>query len=311
MPQPQIFAGSAQYPPATPQPVVTIGNFDGVHRGHRQLLTRLRERAAQLDAPSCVYTFEPPPRVLLAPKQRSPRIMPWTEKIRLLGEAGIDQVVVERFTRAFAQHPPDWFLQEILQQRLRARALVVGYDFRFGRARGGDVGFLRRTVPHLLVDQVRPFVEEEDVISSSSIRALVLAGDVERAALFLGRPHCLIGTIVAGEQRGRKIGFPTANVETGDELVPCGGVYAVRARINRRAPWRDAVANLGVRPTFGGGGRFLIEVHLIDFRGDLYGDELQVSFISRLRDEQRFEGRDALSLQLRQDVADARALLQP
>jgi len=310
MPQPQIFAGSAQYPARAPQPVVTIGNFDGVHRGHHHLLSQLQERAAQLDAPSCVYTFEPPPRVLLAPKLRSPRIMPWTEKIRLLGEAGIDHVVVERFTRAFAQHPPEWFLNEILLRRLRSRALVVGYDFRFGRARGGDVGFLRRTMPNLPVDQVRPFVEDERTISSSAIRSLVSDGNVEQAASFLGRPHTIMGTVVAGDQRGRTLGFPTANIETDDELLPTHGVYAVRARLNRRGGWRPAVANLGIRPTYSGD-RFLIEVHLLDFRGDLYGDEIQVAFVGRLRDERRFSGSDALVAQLREDVAAASALLQP
>lgn len=309
MPQPQIFAGSAQYPPSLPQPVVTIGNFDGVHRGHHSLLGRLRERAEEVGAPSCVYTFEPPPRVLLAPKQRSPRIMPWTEKIRLLGEAGIEQVVVERFTRAFAQHPPAWFLHEILQRRLRARALVVGYDFRFGRARGGSVGFLRQTAPELPVDQVRPFQDGDDTISSSAIRALVSAGDVERAAHFLGRPHTITGTVTHGAKRGRTLGFPTANVQTDDELLPTAGVYVVQARLNRRGGWLPGVANLGVRPTFVQSGRFLVEVHLLDFSGNLYGDEMQVRFVGRLRDEQQFAGPDALLLQLRQDIAAARALL--
>ncbi|MEL6349390.1 MAG: bifunctional riboflavin kinase/FAD synthetase [Myxococcota bacterium] len=305
---PQIFAGSAQYPRDTQQPVVTIGNFDGVHRGHLHLLGRLKERAAQLGAPSCVFTFEPPPRVLLAPQQRKPRIMPWDEKIRQLNLLGIDHVVIERFTRAFAQHPPEWFISEILQRRLRARALVVGYDFRFGRARGGDVGLLRRTVPHLPVDQVRPFTDGEDVISSSAIRRLVVAGDVEKAARFLQRPHNLVGTVIAGDKRGRKMGFPTANLETDDELIPRSGVYAVRARINRGDEWLPAVANLGTRPTFDGR-RFLIEVHLLDFRGDLYGHELQVGFIGRLRDEQRFANSEALATQLREDVAAARAVL--
>lgn len=310
MPQPQIFAGSAQYPSTLPAPVVTIGNFDGVHRGHHSLLGRLRERADEVGAPACVYTFEPPPRVLLAPKaKRSPRIMPWTEKIRLLGEAGIEQVIVERFTRSFSQHPPEWFVHEILGQRLRARALVVGYDFRFGRARAGDVGFLRRTVPQLPVDQVRPFKDGADTISSSAIRKLVVAGDVERAAYFLGRPHTITGTVVDGDKRGRTLGFPTANVQTEDELLPVAGVYAVEARLNRRGSWRPAVANLGVRPTFVQGGRFTVEVHLLDFSGDLYGDEVQVRFVGRIRDERHFDGRDALLHQLHHDVDAARALL--
>ena len=310
MPQPQIFAGSAQYPEMAPQPVVTIGNFDGVHCGHHHLLSALRRRAEALGAPSCVYTFEPPPRVLLAPKLRQPRIMPWTDKIRLIGEAGIDQVVVERFTRSFAQHPPEWFLSEILQRRLRAQALVVGYDFRFGRARGGDVGFLHRHAPHLPVEQVQPHIDGEAVVSSSLIRTLVSEGNVAQASAFLGRPHVVLGTVVAGDQRGRRMGFPTANVETNDELIPAGGVYAVRMRTNRTGPWRPAVANLGTRPTFGSNGHFCIEVHVIDFRGDLYGDEVQVAFVDRIRDELTFAGMGELMQQLHRDVDVARTRLQ-
>lgn len=307
---PQIFAGSAQYPTQTPPPVVTIGNFDGVHLGHHHLIERLQATAAALGAPSCVYTFEPPPRVLLAPHLRQPRIMPWTEKLRLLGEAGVQHVVVERFTRAFAQHPPDWFIAQILQRRLRARALVVGYDFRFGQGRRGDVDLLRSAAPTLPVTQVQPHALDgsEDVISSSRIRRLVAEGRVTQAAELLGRPHHLVGTVVAGEQRGRLLGFPTANIASDDELLPAPGVYAVRARIDQDGPWRPGIANLGNRPTFDGH-RFLIEVHLLDFQADLYGREVQVGFIDRLRDERRFDHADALAAQLRADADDARRRL--
>ncbi|MFT5681105.1 MAG: riboflavin kinase/FMN adenylyltransferase [Myxococcota bacterium] len=305
---PEIFAGSAQYPRDAAPPVVTIGNFDGVHLGHRHLLGRLKRRAEELGAPACVYTFEPPPRVLLAPQLRQSRISPWDEKVRLLHEFGIDQIVIERFTRAFAQHPPEWFVREILERRLRAKALVVGYDFRFGRARAGDVDMLRRTVPYLPVEQVRPHSDGSDVVSSSAIRRLVEAGEVERAAVLLGRPHVIVGTVVGGEQRGRRLGFPTANVESDSELLPFPGVYAVRTRIDGVPDWLPSVANLGTRPTFDGR-HFLIEVHILDFRGNLYGRQAQVAFIGRLRDEQKFADADALSAQLRQDVIAARALL--
>jgi len=305
---PEIIAGSAQYPRDTPPPVVTIGNFDGVHLGHQHLLARLKRRAQELSAPSCVYTFEPPPRVLLAPQLRQSRISAWDEKIRLLHEFGIDQVVIERFTRSFAQHPPEWFIREILERRLRVRALVVGYDFRFGRARAGDVGFLRRTVPYLPVEQVLPQSNGDEVVSSSAIRRLVAAGEVERAAVLLGRPHNIIGTVVGGEKRGRRLGFPTANVESDSELLPPPGVYAVRTRIDGVPDWLPSVANLGTRPTFDGR-HFLIEVHILDFRGNLYGRQAQVAFVGRIRDEKKFADADALTAQLRQDVAAARALL--
>lgn len=305
----QLYAGSAAYPPATsgPGPVLTIGNFDGVHRGHQHLLARLVSRARALGVPSCVYTFEPPPRVVLAPQQARTRILAWPEKMRLLADHGVDHVVVERFTRAFAQHPPEWFATQILGARLRAAALVVGYDFRFGRARAGDLALLRRLLPHVPVEQVEALYLDEQLVSSSTVRGLVLEGAVERAAALLGRPHCIRGTVVGGDQRGRTIGFPTANLETDSELLPAPGVYAVRARVDGGAPL-PAVANLGFRPTFEGRS-FLVEVHLLDQSLDLYGHELIVQFEARLRAEQRFSGVDALVAQIRADVEAARGVL--
>lgn len=307
----QLFAGSAAYPtrtgPDDPGPVLTIGNFDGVHRGHQHLLDRLVTRARALGAPSCVYTFEPPPRVVLAPQQHRPRILAWTDKLRLLHEHGVDQVVVDRFTRAFAQHPPEWFANEILGVRLRASALVVGYDFRFGKARAGDLPLLRQLLPQVPVEQVQAWTADEGVISSSAVRGLVAEGQVEQAARLLGRPHSICGTVIAGDQRGRTIGFPTANLETDAELLPANGVYVVRARVNS-GDWLPAVANLGTRPTFQGQ-RTQVEVHLLDMSMDLYGHELTVAFEARLRDERRFSGVDALVAQIREDVAAARVLL--
>ena len=304
---PEVIAGSAAYPPEGPGPVVTIGNFDGVHVGHRVLLERLVARARALSAPALVYTFEPSPRTVLAPHQVLPRILAWPDKVRLLGEVGVGQVVVERFSRAFAQHPPEWFATEVLGRRLRARALVVGYDFRFGRARAGDVARLQELLPDLPVDQVAAASHEGVVASSSAIRELVAAGQVAQAARLLGRHHFVRGTVVPGDQRGRTIGFPTANVETDAELMPAQGVYAVRARVDGGAPL-PGVANLGVRPTFDGA-TLLLEVHLLDRTEDLYGRELQVDFVDRIRGERRFEGVDALVARIRQDVEQARQLL--
>ena len=308
-------------PLSTAPRVVTIGNFDGVHLGHRHLISQLVARARALGAPSCVYTFEPPPRVVLTPPPRPEedpdgtppapsfrsRILPWPDKLRLLGEAGVDQVVVERFTRAFAQHPPEWFVTEVLGRRLGARAFVVGYDFRCGRARAGDASLLRALLPDVPVEQVGAHAEHADVVSSSRIRRLVAAGDVAEAAALLGRPHTVRGTVVAGDQRGRTIGFPTANLESDAELTPASGVYAVFASVDR-GTWRPAVANLGTRPTFDGR-RFLIEVHLLDVSLDLYGRELTVAFVDRLRPEQRFPDLDALAARIRVDVEAARARL--
>ncbi|RME28553.1 MAG: bifunctional riboflavin kinase/FAD synthetase [Deltaproteobacteria bacterium] len=304
---PQVYAGSAAYPAEGPDPVVTIGNFDGVHHGHRALLARLVERARELGAPPVVYTFEPSPRVVLAPSQYLPRILTWPDKVRLLGEQGVEAVVVERFDRAFAQHPPDWFAREILGRRLRAQELVVGYDFRFGRARRGDVALLRRLLPDLPVVQVEAAMLDGRICSSSAVRDAVRRGDIDMATRLLGRPHFVRGTVVAGDQRGRTIGFPTANVDTDTELLPGAGVYAVYAHADDGRPL-PAVANLGVQPTFSGS-RQRLEVHVLDFQGDLYGRELRVDFMARLRDERRFSDVDALVRQIRQDVDDARACL--
>ena len=304
----QLFAGSAGYPAPSPRPVLTIGNFDGVHLGHRHLLRRLVETAASLGVPSCVYTFEPAPRVVLAPQQHQPRVLAWPDKLRLLGEAGVDQVIVERFTRAFAQHPPEWFAGHVLGRRVAPSALVVGYDFRFGRARQGDLALLRGALPGVPIEQVHALTLEDEVVSSSAIRAQVASGAVERAAVLLGRPHFIRGTVVPGDQRGRTMGFPTANLETDSQLLPADGVYAVRVRVDD-GPAAPGVANLGVRPTVDGR-RHLIEVHLLDEgKHELYGHELVVSFVSRLRGEQRFPDLDALVAQIRQDADEARRRL--
>lgn len=305
---PEIFAGSAAYPVPSPAPVLSMGNYDGLHLGHRHLLAQLVSRAAELGAPACVYTFDPPPRVVLAPQQHQPRIQTWPDKVRILGELGVDQVIVERFSRAFAQHPPEWFASEVLSRRIQPRAMVLGYDFRFGRARAGDVHALRQMLPDVPISQVDALEINGGVVSSSAIRRLVGQGDVEGAAHLLGMTHRIRGTVVGGDRRGRTIGFPTANLETDAQLLPANGVYAVRARVDG-GPWCDAVANLGERPTFDGR-RFLIEVHLLDFAADLYGKGLEVAFVARLRDEQRFDGPDALVAQIRQDVAAARVALE-
>lgn len=305
--RPRLFAGSEAVPATLPRPVLTVGNFDGLHLGHRHLLNQVRAEADALGAPVWVYTFDPPPRVVLAPQHRQPRICPWPEKVAMLGSAGVDVVVLERFTRAFAQHPADWFADEIIGRRLRPRAVVVGYDFRFGRARSGTAEHLRRRLPSLPVTQVEALQVDGAVVSSTRIRKLVGAGEVAEAARLMARPHRIRGVVIPGDQRGRTIGFPTANLELDAELVPPAGVYAVRARVDA-GDWRPAIANLGIRPTFDGG-RFLVEVHLFDFRGDLYGRQMEVAFVERIRGEQRFSSPDALVEQIRSDVAVARTAL--
>jgi len=305
---PEIFAGSAAYPKPSAAPVLSVGNYDGLHLGHRHLLAQLVHRARELGAPACVYTFDPPPRVVLAPQQHQPRIQSWPDKVRILGELGVDQVIVERFSRSFAQHPPQWFATEVLGRRIQPRAMVLGYDFRFGRARAGDIHALRSLLPEIPIEQVDALKVRGGVVSSSAIRKLVTAGDVGQATELLGLEHRIRGTVVDGDKRGRTIGFPTANLQTDAQLLPKNGVYAVRVCVDGGA-WLPAVANLGERPTFDCT-RFLIEVHILDFSGDLYGREIEVGFIERLRDEQGFDGADALVAQIRADVVAARRTLE-
>lgn len=300
-----IFAGSAQYWSAQ-NPVVTIGNFDGVHKGHQILLKRVQEEAQKRNAPSCVFTFEPSPRSLLSPN-RVPRIAPWTQKIKLLREFGIDQVVLERFSLPFAQHPAPWFVSEIIQKRLHVQALVVGYDFRFGRARAGTVETLTSMVPDIDVVQLEALSEQDLVVSSSEIRNKVAQGNVALAKTLLDRPYSLEGVVVSGEKRGRKLGFPTANIQTDYELIPDSGVYAVRARIDY-GEWIDGIANLGYNPTFQGQ-KFKMEVHLFDFSADIYGCDIEVQFFDRIRSERRFSSVDELIHQLSLDIQQAKSLL--
>lgn len=298
---PTVFQGSAAYPGTGPGPIVTIGNFDGVHLGHQALIAEARARSRATGAPTCVLTFEPAPRDVLRPDNDVPRIQSLADKIDTLGRHGVDHVVVERFDLELAAREPGWFADEILGRRLRCSGLVLGWDFRFGRKRLGTADHLRAWLD-VPVDEVSAVTLEGTVVSSSRIRQLVRAGEVAEAARLLTRPHRLRGEVVRGDRRGRQLGFPTANVAVETPLQPARGVYAVRL------DGRAAVANLGVRPTFEGGATVL-EVHVLDVDEDLYGTQVAVDLVARIRDERAFTGADALAAQIRVDVADARALL--
>ncbi|MBO86610.1 MAG: hypothetical protein CL927_14740 [Deltaproteobacteria bacterium] len=312
--QPQVFAGSAAYARrskptgAESSSVLTVGNFDGVHLGHRSLLQEVVTAARSRGVPACVYTFDPPPRQVLAPSQAQARITPWPDRVRLLGEMGIEHVIIERFTRAFAQHPPGWFVDEILGRRIRPVEIIVGYDFRFGRARAGTLQTVAERLPDVPIRAVSALEHNGVTVSSSVIRKRIGGGDVWGAAELLGRPHRVSGVVVSGDRRGRTMGFPTANLECANEFVPASGVYAVWARIDGGSPV-EAVANIGVRPTFGANGPTRFEVHLLDWSGTIYGSEMDVSFVARLRGEMQFEGVDELTAQIRSDVHAARTHL--
>ena len=300
----RVFQGSESYERRVVGPVVTVGNFDGVHLGHRALLGRLAEQAAAAGTIGAIVTFDPPPVELLAPERARPRIQTLDDRVAMLTDLGFD-VIVETFDRAYAAHGARWFAEEVLSARLGASAVLVGWDFRFGHGREGDTASLRAMLP-VTVTSFGPWRQGDFVISSSAIRKAVLAGDVVEAAGWLGRPHRVVGTVVPGDGRGRTIGFPTANVAARTPLLPAHGVYAVRLVVGGEA--LPAVMNYGSRPTFGGGAP-TFEVHVLDRTLDLYGQDVGVDLISRVREERKFAGVDALVAQIGQDVAAARSLL--
>lgn len=298
---------STSRPGPSPRSVVAIGNFDGVHLGHRALLAELFAAAERLEAVPTVYTFNPAPTAVVAPQRHQPRLQTLEARLARLRALGVPRVEVETFTAEFAAIPAETFVRRVLVERLGAKALVVGYDFRFGNMRAGDAAFIRRIAPELELLEVPAVHSGGEAVSSSRIRTLVARGQVEAAAVLLGQPWSLSGPVVHGHARGRTIGFPTANVAQQEELQPATGVYAVRVGL---ADGRtlDGVANIGTRPTLGGDARSN-EVHLFDFEGDLYGQSLTVSLISRLRDEQRFASVPELVDQIRRDAEAARLIL--
>lgn len=304
---PRPIAGSAAW--SGPGPALTIGNFDGVHLGHRALVDLVKSHAMRVGGPGVVFTFEPPPRQVLQPGIHPPRIQTLEDKVATLEGLGVE-VVVERFDHTFARQDAAWFVEEILGRRLQPRVLVVGHDFRFGRGRAGDVALVGRLLPGLEVVQVAPVSVAGRVVSSSQVREAVAEGRVEDATALLGRPHSVRGVVVAGHRRGRTIGVPTANLRPITELLPARGVYATEVQLpDDDGSWLPAVTNLGVRPTFDDGEAPSLETHLLDWSGDLYDRELRVRFVRRIRGEQRFDGVDALVARIRRDVLEARAAL--
>jgi riboflavin kinase/FMN adenylyltransferase len=283
---------------------VTIGNFDGVHRGHAALVAEARCQAQTLGGPAVVLTFDPHPLQLLRPDQFQPVLTTATDRADLLHSCGADHVVVLRTTSALLHLTAAEFFNGIIQTRLEARALVEGGTFGFGRHREGNIETLadlcRQNAMGLVV--VPPVLHDDKPVSSSRVRNTLLCGAVREAADLLNRPYRLRGTVAAGRQRGRVIGFPTANLENAQTIIPGDGVYAVRV-LHGEATWPGA-ANIGPNPTFGEDTR-KAEVHLIGFQGDLLREKLAVDFLERLRDTRPFPGVDQLVEQLRQDVEQA------
>jgi riboflavin kinase / FMN adenylyltransferase len=288
---------------------LAIGVFDGVHRGHQVLIERIGAEAARRGVRSLVLTFTQHPLTLLAPPYAPPALTDAAEKARLIAHYGAELCAMIDFTPEFAAIPARVFLEQIVAHTCHARLIVCGEDFRFGTRGEGDTRLLREEGARLGYDvEVQPPLRDGDhPVKSSRIRLCLLGGDLAEANRLLGRPYALTGRVVEGDRRGRTIGFPTANLEPpAGRLVPASGVYAVRARVDNSL--RGGMMNIGTRPTFAGQG-LTIEVHLFDFAGDLYGRELEVMMIARVREERRFESAEALTVQLRADEEACRAML--
>ena len=291
-----------------PNPVLTLGNFDGVHLGHQAIFRKVVERAREIKGTSIAFTFEPHPLKVLAP-ERSPRLLnTFHGKMKLIESSGMQVVICADFDRQFAEQHPEDFARRVLVEGLGVKEVYVGYDYAFGRGREGSIESLKRMggTYGFAVGVVEAVQANGAVVSSSLVRDLVTDGRVDEAPRYLGRFYSIEGNVVTGESRGHTLGFPTANIHTTNELIPAYGVYAVRTLVGGRTI--DGVAAIGVRPTFGDG-PVSIEVFLFNYDGNLYGKHMEVSFVKRLRGEQKFPDADALVKQMHRDVDDARSAL--
>ena len=301
----KLIRDLADFPASLRGGAVSIGNFDGVHRGHARIVERLVGEARRWGGPAIVFTFDPHPVRLLRPADAPPPLT-WTDrKADLLAELGIDAMIAYPTDEALLQLTPDEFFDLIVVQQLGARAIVEGLNFFFGHNRTGTIDVLRSLAAeaNVALEVVAPLVADGDIVSSSRVRKLIGAGQVDQARRLLTRPYRIRGMVVHGAGRGMKIGFPTANVDAVDTLLPGVGVYGGRAVVQGQT--RPAAISVGPNPTFGEHA-LKVEVHLLDWQEPLYGQPLEVDFLTRLRDIQRFDNAEALKAQLALDVAAAR-----
>ncbi|MFG1299570.1 bifunctional riboflavin kinase/FAD synthetase [Xanthobacter sp. V3C-3] len=303
-----LVRGTEPLPADLARPVVAIGNFDGVHRGHRAVFDTALRMAAGAGVPAVALTFEPHPRTFFNAATAPFRLTPEARKLRHIAEVGLAGAIVLPFDAALASMEAEAFVRDILVGRYGVTGVAVGFDFHFGRARAGSPAFLEEAGRRhgFAVTVVEPMRDEGDAISSTAVRQALASGQVGHAAHMLGRPFAVEAEVIHGEKRGRQLGYPTANLALPPELDLAFGIYAVRAAtpLGRF----DGVASYGRRPTFDNG-RALLEVHLFDFAGDLYGATLEVEFHAYLRPELKFDGVDALVSQIHEDARQAREVL--
>jgi riboflavin kinase / FMN adenylyltransferase len=295
-----------------PNAVVTSGTFDGVHKGHQKILSRLKEINAQQQGETVVLTYWPHPRMIVSDDSQDFQLLSTIdEKIELFDSLGIQHLIITPFTRAFSELSSTEFIQQVLVDRIGTKKFVIGYDHRFGRNREGSFEFLQKVAPSFgfEVEEIPRQDIDELAISSTRIRNALQQGDIEVANELLGRPYPISGVVVKGKQLGRTLGFPTANLEVKEnyKLVPANGVYAVKVKL--RGQLGDGILNIGIRPTIDGTHR-TIEVHLFDFDQDIYGERLQILLHKFIRPEKKFESLDALVAQIKEDKAVATEYLR-
>ena len=302
----KIIMGIDRIEKSIPNPVVTLGNFDGVHIGHQKIFDRVREEAGKINGESVVITFEPHPLRVLSPERCPPLLTPFKKKMMFIEESGIDTVLCIQFSSSFSEISPSEFVRTILVEKVGVRRVVIGYNYRFGKKQGGDVQTLKEAGEryHFEVEVVSPLKIDHRIVSSSKIRELIGKGLVEDAAKMLGRDYPIIGRVIEGAKRGQTLGFRTANLEISEELYPKRGVYAVEVLWNGEV--FRGVANVGYNPTFASGEErrqpLSLEVYILNFDRMIYGDEIQVRFRKRIRDEIRFDSPSHLIDQIRKDV---------
>lgn len=303
----EIILGIDQLKRPFNNPVVTLGNFDGVHLGHQAIFRKVIEEARKKKGEAVAITFEPHPLKILSPQNCPPLLTPFRKKMMLIEESGIEVVLCIEFTLDFSKISPFDFIKNILIEKVKANKIVVGYNYHFGKKQSGDIHILNHACKLFQVDVevMEPVRIGSITVSSSKIRALIKEGEVEEASKLLGRNYPVIGKVVQGAKRGQTLGFPTANLEISEELYPKKGVYAVEVVWNQQH--LNGLANVGMNPTFlpaqaKQGGPLSVEVYILDFHHELYGEQIQINFKKRIRDETRFNSPSELMDQIRKDV---------
>ncbi len=296
--------------PHWPQPVLALGNFDGLHRGHMKIIDRVRRRAGERGGTPVAMTFDPHPPRVVRPDKAPPLLMTTAQRLEALERAGMHGVIVVRFTPELSRWEPETFVQQVLVDWVHAVEVWVGANFLFGRDRTGNFTLLRVLGMRdgFKAEKIDPVRYKDFVVSSTRIRRLIAEGRMDEAAALLGHHYFLDGEVARGDGRGREIGFPTANLKTANELLPPNGVYATAIKLAGGERLHASVTNIGVRPTFGGSASPVVETHVFDFNGDLYGSGTRLYFVQRLRDERAFPDVDALREQIEADCRYARRL---